>query len=177
MPYECFLTDIGSLPSNNRPIVRVREGEHFILSCLLPTSIPAVTVQWQRRTTNVLTLSNNNRFSIYLNETTSLLIVSYLDTSDAETYRCLMSNDLVPDVAYNEPVAEVAIGRCDCVCLSVSMCLCMRETHTDGEYISMHCMIVIICMCVVNAIMSHNCRIWRCHFFNGTQLCSETSGC
>ena len=123
-----FLTDISSLPSNNRPIVHVREGEHFILSCSLPASVPAITVQWQRRTTNVSTLSNNNRFSIYSNETTSLLIVSYFDTSDAETYRCLMSNDLVPDITYNQAVAEVGIGSCDCVCLSVYE----RDTQTES---------------------------------------------
>ena len=87
----------------------VREGHHFILNCTLPSSVPPVSVQWEKGTTNVAMLPDSNRFSIYLSETTSLLIVSYFD-SDGSTYTCSMTNNLVPGVTYDQEVADVTLG-------------------------------------------------------------------
>ena len=90
--------------------MHVREGHHFILNRTLPSSVPPVTVQWERGTTNVAMLPDSNRFSIYSSETTSSLIVSYFDLADGNTYSCSMTNNLVPGVTYDQEVADVTLG-------------------------------------------------------------------
>ena len=104
-----FYTDIGTKPSNPRPLVPVLQGYPLILNCTLPISVPPVTVEWKRGSTNVVMLADSNRFSIYSSETTSSLIVSYIDAADTNTYRCMMSNHLL-DVNYTQPVADVTLG-------------------------------------------------------------------
>ena len=100
--------------------MRVQRGHPFILNCTLPSSVPAVTVEWERDSTNVLL--DSNRFSIYSNEIISSLIVSYYDVGDAGTYTCSMTNDLISDVNYEQEVADVSLGGSSCMCVS---CICM----------------------------------------------------
>ena len=113
-----LLTDIVAQPSSNTPdVTSVLVGNFSVLSCPLPVSVPAVTVEWFRGTENVLTISPDNRFSIYSNETTSLLIISHFVSGVANTYDCRISNDLVPDVTpYTLRIATINRGVCVYVC-------------------------------------------------------------
>ena len=121
-----FIIDIDSEPTApNFSILRVQVGHSFILNCSLPASVPAVTVQWLKDTTDVLTLpTNNNRFYIYSTETTSSLIVSHFMNVDADTYSCRISNDLVPAITYTQIINSVTRGVC-VLCVYVCVCVCV----------------------------------------------------
>ena len=152
-----FLTDIGPQPSPGTdppPIVQVVVGNFSVLSCSLPASVPAVTVRWLRDTINVLTISNNNRFSIYSNETTSLLITSHFVREDGHTYYCMVSNDLVPSATpYRQAIASINAGVCVrvCVCMFVSVWVCVRVCDCV-------CACVCTCVCVCAQMKCSTCR-------------------
>ena len=145
-----FETDIGPEPSNPDPLVRVQQGHPFILNCTLPSSVPPVTVQWQKGPTNVAVLADSNRFSIYSSETTSSLIVSYFYTGDGSAYSCSMTNHLVPNITYNQEVADVTQGSlCVCVrmCVCACVCVCMWV-----------CVRVGVCVCVCTCVCTCACE-------------------
>ena len=104
--------DIDPPPPSVTPnISTVVVGNFSILNCSLPASVPAVTVRWFRQTIDVLTLPNN-RFYMYSNKTTSLLIISHFAIEDGNTYDCEISNDLVPGVTYTRRIATINAGVC-----------------------------------------------------------------
>ena len=77
-------------------------------------------MEWLRGAENVLTISADNRFSIYSNETTSLLIISHFVTEDGSTYECIISNNLVPGVSYTQRIANINAGLSVCLSMYVS---------------------------------------------------------
>ena len=98
-------------------------------------------MEWLSGTTNVLTITTNNRFSIYSNETNSLLIISHFVEADANTYDCIVSNDLVPDMTHSQRIAIINAGVCVCVWICVWICVC-----------------VFVCLCVCVSMGVYTCN-------------------
>jgi len=89
----------------------VRDGDSFILNCSLPNSLPDATIQWFRGSTDVSTLPDANRFTVFSSATSSSLIASYYVNGDANSYDCKISNHLVDGMMLTYRSAEVTSGE------------------------------------------------------------------